>query len=154
MRRRGFGEKDEEEDGGGDAHSHSGKKTTRVDVESIQQRTLARLMGAASHEQLDMMEVEESGTCLLCGEYGDSLVACSHCDKRACELCLRECSACQDFFCSVCSRIDYGQRFERAFCFDCSDQAVRAAMHNNHNNNTGGQSLGNNFAGRVLLRQI
>ena len=54
---------------------------------------------------------------------------CAHCEKVACEKCMRECAGCHGAFCSFCSKNDYSARFTRVFCFDCEDQAGQGRDH-------------------------
>ncbi len=97
-RRRRYVDGDDDEDDRG-----FGKKSMKKDVALIQQQTFHRLMSA---EQLDQMDIDTAitGVCVLCSQHGE-ISSCCHCEKTACGLCLRQCEACQDVFCSVCSRV-------------------------------------------------
>ena len=38
---------------------------------------------------LDNMMMEVSGTCVMCGQFSDDVIECSHCEKNSCAECLR-----------------------------------------------------------------
>eukprot|EP00250_Pteridium_aquilinum_P004521 c14720_g2_i1 orf=166-663(+) len=48
----------------------------------------------------------------------DGLV-CFHCRRKTCAGCWRHCAQCEEDFCSVCSILDFSERYDRAFCLDC-----------------------------------
>ncbi|KAI5081702.1 hypothetical protein GOP47_0001445 [Adiantum capillus-veneris] len=44
---------------------------------------------------------------------------CFHCRRITCTRCRRQCVQCEEEFCSVCSILDFNERYDRAFCLDC-----------------------------------
>ena len=85
------------------------------------------------HSLDNMMEI--SGTCIICTSYSDDLLACSHCEKQSCAVCLRQCEGCLEIFCQICSRIDYSTRFEKCFCYECytaNQQKLRGQKQHPH----------------------
>lgn len=104
----------------------SGKKDVRKDMEEIYNKTMMRLM----HAQADAPEPMDVdlGPCSVCRDESDDLIPCTHCSHTVCSVCTRQCEACMDFFCTVCSRLDYSFRFEKAFCYTCYDAVARQRM--------------------------
>ncbi|GAB5031509.1 apoptosis regulatory protein siva-like [Nannochloropsis oceanica] len=57
-----------------------------------------------------------------------SIGRCRHCERGVCKTCLRDCEACRETFCSLCSTVDYGGAFEKVVCIDCGKRlAITAA---------------------------
>eukprot|EP00249_Psilotum_nudum_P000229 c1094_g1_i1 orf=308-820(+) len=45
---------------------------------------------------------------------------CFHCRRKICRHCSRHCDCCQQLFCTLCSLLNFNERYDTAFCLDCS----------------------------------
>ncbi|RLN48498.1 hypothetical protein BBJ29_001756 [Phytophthora kernoviae] len=50
---------------------------------------------------------------------------CSHCERTMGDCCGRECDACGDAFCSLCSTLNCDEQFDRVFCLSCNQDKSR-----------------------------
>ncbi|MCO5557444.1 hypothetical protein L7F22_011008 [Adiantum nelumboides] len=50
---------------------------------------------------------------------------CFHCRRITCARCCRHCYQCDEEFCSVCSILDFNERYDRAFCLDCYSSILK-----------------------------
>ena len=75
----------------------------------------------------NMMEL--SGNCSICNMPMD-LARCTHCSKAVCiDSCLKQCEQCEQFYCSFCSAYDYSQRYEKLYCFGCTEERAKQKKH-------------------------
>ena len=56
-----------------------------------------------------------------------NLNPCRYCDKPTCVTCTRHCESCERWFCTFCSKVNYGGIVERILCFECDELADSAA---------------------------
>ncbi|XP_048830316.1 apoptosis regulatory protein Siva isoform X2 [Brienomyrus brachyistius] len=63
---------------------------------------------------------EASAVCCVCLKMPASRKPCAQCERHACPSCTRLCSGCSGVCCSVCTVVDYSERYDRVLCFDCS----------------------------------
>eukprot|EP01135_Chromosphaera_perkinsii_P010585 Nk52_evm1s2177 gene=Nk52_evmTU1s2177 len=82
--------------------------------------------------------------CYVCNKASTECCNCYHCERNTCDNCMRNCSQCQNVFCSVCSIVNYDQRYDRVFCFSCNDeieahdnQRQQPQQHRGNNYNSG-----------------
>lgn len=50
---------------------------------------------------------------------------CSHCERTMGNCCSRECDACRNVFCSLCSTLNCDEQFDRVFCLSCNQEQSR-----------------------------
>ncbi|XP_023658178.1 apoptosis regulatory protein Siva [Paramormyrops kingsleyae] len=63
---------------------------------------------------------EASAVCCVCLKMAALRKPCAQCERHACPSCTRLCSGCSGVCCSVCTVVDYSERYDRVLCFDCS----------------------------------
>ncbi|KAL9952211.1 hypothetical protein ACROYT_G039426 [Oculina patagonica] len=69
------------------------------------------------------LQVEETFKCQSCLQSKRGLrVTCVFCERNTCDDCSRQCAHCTGTFCSLCSIVNYDERYERCFCLGCSPQ--------------------------------
>lgn len=49
--------------------------------------------------------------------------SCAFCERVVCGNCIRECSGCQQGFCTFCCTTTYDSTFERVACFACAQES-------------------------------
>ncbi|XP_066550280.1 apoptosis regulatory protein Siva [Amia ocellicauda] len=59
-------------------------------------------------------------SCCVCLIAASVKEPCSQCDRLPCPSCSRQCISCASLCCSVCTIVDYSDRYDRVLCFDCS----------------------------------
>ncbi|OQR75671.1 hypothetical protein BIW11_08267 [Tropilaelaps mercedesae] len=57
--------------------------------------------------------------CSSCRRQEPCGLCCSFCDAAVCDPCVRQCTACCNYFCQLCSIVCYGTRSSTAICFSC-----------------------------------
>jgi hypothetical protein len=83
----------------------------------------ARLATEAASDAEGMTDAASgTGACHVCQRAQPRTAGCAHCAKGVCGTCTHRCDGCAEEFCHFCSTCDYGARFERWFCLECSER--------------------------------
>ncbi|XP_061118964.1 apoptosis regulatory protein Siva [Conger conger] len=82
-------------------------------------QTMIGLDGKLRRTGPDADTPRTSAACCVCLK-GTGKKACSQCDRSVCPSCIRQCSDCSGLCCSVCTIVDYSDRYDRVLCCDCS----------------------------------
>ncbi|KAJ8341441.1 hypothetical protein SKAU_G00337320 [Synaphobranchus kaupii] len=61
-----------------------------------------------------------SAACCVCLKAMGMKKLCSQCERSVCPSCTRQCNCCSGLCCSVCTIVDYSDRYDRVLCCDCS----------------------------------
>ncbi|XP_018583025.1 apoptosis regulatory protein Siva [Scleropages formosus] len=64
--------------------------------------------------------LEPSAVCSVCLKTAAARKSCMQCERHACPSCTRLCSNCSSLCCSICTVVDYTDRYDRVLCCDCS----------------------------------
>lgn len=62
--------------------------------------------------------------CWLCEQPSETM-PCNFCERRVCEMCVRQCDRCFGVFCSCCATVKYDQHEDRALCLGCNSEEFK-----------------------------
>ncbi|XP_072031031.1 uncharacterized protein [Amphiura filiformis] len=65
--------------------------------------------------------ISPPSSCQMCKQGRAPKSHCNFCDKLLCAHCIRKCDNCEDNFCSICTTVNYDERYEQVFCFSCTE---------------------------------